>query len=55
MVCTHIQHNGDDHQPGIERNQRSIFHQTILIKQTLLNNSQEVIVETGIDETDDDL
>jgi hypothetical protein len=52
---THVQHNRNEHQPRIERNQWGIFHQTILVKQTLLNNPEEVIVEAGVDETDDDL
>lgn len=49
---THIQENGNEHQPGIERDQRRIFHETILIDKALLHDPQEVIVETGVDEAD---
>lgn len=55
IACTHIEKDRNEHQPGVECDQRSIFHETILIKQTLLHDPQEVIVETGVDKTNDDL
>lgn len=47
-MSTHIEEDRDEHQSGIERDQRSIFHQAILIEQALLDNSQEIVVEAGI-------
>lgn len=52
---TCIEHDRNDHQPGIKVYQRSVFHQAILLEQTLLDDTEEVPVQASVDEANQTL
>jgi hypothetical protein len=54
LWCTYIHQNGNNHELGVEADQRLILGQLVLLDQSLLDGSKEVPVETCIDQEDDD-
>lgn len=51
---TYIQQYGYDHQSRVEPYQRLVFHEAILLHESLLHNPEEIVVQTGVDEADED-
>lgn len=49
---TYIEHDRQNHQPGVEAHQGSIFHQAILLDQPLLHDLQEIPIQAGVNEAD---
>jgi hypothetical protein len=52
---TYIHADGNNHQLCVEAYERLVFCETDLINQSDLDNAQEVPVETGVDDEDEDL
>lgn len=51
---TYIHSNGDDHELGVESDERLVLDQAMLLEKAVLHHFEEVPVEIGIDNENED-
>lgn len=54
-ATTYVHHNGDDHELGVELDQGGVFLEAMVLDEALTDGPQEVPVEEGIHNADEDL
>ena len=52
---TYVHENGDNHELGVETDERLVLLQVVLLDESLLDGSEEIPVQSGVDDEDDDL
>lgn len=52
---TYVHGNRDYHQLCVERDQRSVFGQTVIIDKADTNGAKKIPVQSGINQTDENL
>jgi len=52
---TYVHEDGDNHELGVEADERLVLLQVVLLDKSLLDGSEEIPVQSGVDDKDDDL
>lgn len=52
---TYVHEDGDNHELGVEADEGLILLQVVLLDESLLDGSEEIPVQSGVDDEDDDL
>jgi hypothetical protein len=54
-AVTYVHENGDNHELGVKTDERFVLLQIMLLDESLLDSSEEIPVQSGVDNEDDDL